>query len=317
MQEYKYTYQDWIDDNIQGQYLMQMKKDFSPEDFIKIEKLTREAAIKRVNDLIKVYRRVFFVAFNMSLVKDDVLSEWISRAELKISYFKKEEPETVFIARIGGGGMGNFLTLAQIEEYMSFDVDKAHFNSVFDLYNELEKGTEVLNYIIHFNFLKWLNWFRTEQLKDTSEPFVFISTNINEESQLRELLRDKNTSYKWQSNPDKELKNLYQCLKVSQLIHASTTLDQFKAVFEAKPLMEIQPIDWIGGKSLLAYFVDCIYNNKLIHFNTNQWSVARNCFTNAKDLAQSKDRYLDNKNLKHPGKPKNHNLIDEALKGLN
>ncbi|MBC5774239.1 hypothetical protein H8S95_09210 [Pontibacter sp. KCTC 32443] len=317
MEKYEYTYQDWLDGNVQGEYLNDLRNDFSPNDFMKIERRIREAFIKRVNDIIKAFRRMFFIHFNMSLVKDEILSDWIDKIESKINKFRDKQPETVFMARLGGDGKNKFLTAIQVEEYFSFDAEKGNFDDVYDLYKTMEEGTKPLNYVIYVNFLKWLNWFKAEQLKNTSEPFLLLNTNIDEENQLRELLKDKNTSYKWQNNPNEELPKLHQNLLANGLINTNTTLDQFKAVFEAKPLNKIKPVDWVGDKNLLAYFVDYIYSNRLIHFNINQWSVAEFCFTNARNLAQSKDRYLSNKNIKHPGKPKNYQILDEVLKGLN
>lgn len=118
-------------------------------------------------------------------------------------------------------------------------------------------------------------------------------------------------SYNWLNNPDTELSKLYQLLKDNKLIHPNTTLEQFKAVFTAKPLQSIQPIDWIGAKNLLAYFLQCIYKTK-VPTNTNIWSVAKKCFVNANSLAQSKTNYENSRT----GKPKGFEVIDEIIKAL-
>jgi hypothetical protein len=179
---YKYTYEDWVNGNVQAEYLHKIKDDISPEDYSKIEQLTREAFIKKINDSIKAFRRVFFVHLNMSLVKDDVLSEWIYRIEARIKDFKDHKSFAVFAALSGGDGRNRFLTASEIDEYLSFDVDKAHFNVVFALYNKIEKGSEALDYIILVNFLKWLNWFKQKQLDTATEPFVQPILNSEEES---------------------------------------------------------------------------------------------------------------------------------------
>src|SRR5690606_17253067 len=104
----------------------------------------------------------------------------------------------------------------------------------------------------------------------------------------------------------------YQLLIYNTLIHSDTTLEQFKAVFTAKPLQEIQMINWIGGKALLAYFVESIFSSGKIPFVTYHWSVAGKCFTDGKELAKSKVSY--ERNIKMS--PKHCHLIHEALIGL-
>lgn len=68
----------------------------------------------------------------------------------------------------------------------------------------------------------------------------------------------KKTSYVWQSNPDKELPELYNLmLNKYKLIAPETTYEQFKAVFTGQPIDEgFEPIKWHDDNaSELLYFI--------------------------------------------------------------
>jgi len=69
------------------------------------------------------------------------------------------------------------------------------------------------------------------------------------------------------------------------------------------------PPQWHPSKiALCAYFVDCYFSKS----NPNDlWKIGQNLF-NVKNLAQSKNNYLGNKN----GKPKGFEVIDEILKSI-
>jgi hypothetical protein len=70
--------------------------------------------------------------------------------------------------------------------------------------------------------------------------------------------QQQKTSYVWQSNPDKELPELYKLMIDNyKLIAPETTLEQFKAVFTGQPINEIKPIRWHqDNASELLYFID-------------------------------------------------------------
>ena len=82
--------------------------------------------------------------------------------------------------------------------------------------------------------------------------------------------QQKKTSYVWQSNPDKELPELYSLmLNKYKLIAPETTLEQFKAVFTGQPIESINPIKWHqDNASELLYF------NKAIQAKVdNVWHI--------------------------------------------
>jgi hypothetical protein len=66
------------------------------------------------------------------------------------------------------------------------------------------------------------------------------------------------TSYVWQSNPDKELPELYKLMiDKYKLIAPETTYEQFKAVYTGWTIYEIEPIRWHQeNASELVYFID-------------------------------------------------------------
>jgi len=70
------------------------------------------------------------------------------------------------------------------------------------------------------------------------------------------------TSYVWQSNPDKEIPELYNLMiNKYKLIAPETTPEQFKAIFTGQPIEIINPIRWHqDNASELLYFNEAIKN---------------------------------------------------------
>lgn|GEM_PF-2750089 len=115
-------------------------------------------------------------------------------------------------------------------------------------------------------------------------------------------------TYKWQSNPDKEVPALYNKMK-GKFIDNETTLVQFTSVFSGQATDSITPLKWIAAKNLLAYFIDLIRTNNKVALNTELWAIAKKCFVGANNLSQSRDLYLNSKKQR----PKNYHLIDELF----
>ena len=74
--------------------------------------------------------------------------------------------------------------------------------------------------------------------------------------------QQKKTSYVWQSNPDKELPELYSLMiNKYKLIAPETTPEQFKAIFTGQSIESINPIKWHqDNASELLYFNEAIKN---------------------------------------------------------
>jgi len=96
--------------------------------------------------------------------------------------------------------------------------------------------------------------------------------------------QQKKTSYVWQSNPDKELPELYSLMiKKYKLIASETTYEQFKAVFTGQPIDEIKPIKWHqDNASELLYFIDRLEQTKNIKHNPKRadYQKMTACFVN-------------------------------------
>ena len=74
--------------------------------------------------------------------------------------------------------------------------------------------------------------------------------------------QQKKTSYVWQSNPNKELPELYSLMiNKYKLIAPETTPEQFKAIFTGQTIENINPIKWHqDNASELLYFNEAIKN---------------------------------------------------------
>ena len=127
--------------------------------------------------------------------------------------------------------------------------------------------------------------------------------------------QQKKTSYVWQSNPDKELPELYRLMIIDKykLIAPETTYEQFKAIFTGQPIESIEPIKWINTNRLLAYFLDSVFSGQQwqsIAGNGKLFKNNQNKVITANDLSVAKKGYIDF------GLPKDHQIIEMILKTI-
>ena len=118
-------------------------------------------------------------------------------------------------------------------------------------------------------------------------------------------------SFFWNGNI-KELKKLHNGLISASLISQDTKIEDFNEVFTYKKISEINKIHWIGQSNLLAYLIDGLDYNKQFKFSNAIFSIARECFTNANNLAKLKFQYLGSKT----GSPRKNHIIDNILKTI-
>jgi hypothetical protein len=342
--EYKYGFMDWYngllsEDNIE---VLSEKGELSYGAILNISVLQALAYLKMLNN--GLWGRIYAIeeSFKHSFMKKEMLEDEVNKVKAEIEEFKSAYPET-YANALKGIDERTDLSSDEVINTLS---SKRHYYMGPDTAYEIIIKAKYLNWLVWFNspdsdklpeptfkeeakpFLQDLLSLNKQinDYKEDAEPYQYtlqrqagypISTNtslVKQSGNKERTLLDRRKSYTWLSNSKTELPELYQRLKDSQLIHPDTKEEHFKAIFTCKPLQEIEPINWSGAKNLLAYFIDSIHSNKLIHSNTEQWSVARRCFIGGKNLAQSKDRYLDN--IKNNGKPTDYLIIDELLKGL-
>lgn len=114
-------------------------------------------------------------------------------------------------------------------------------------------------------------------------------------------------SFKWVGKPEK-LAELFVKMR-GTLISEETTEEEFKAIFEAKPLEKIMPIKWIKSNSLLSYFIYRLsQGNNTISAGDNQWVIAERCFTPSNYLRQTNDN-----RIRYGKLPRNHYLVDHLF----
>ena len=148
---------------------------------------------------------------------------------------------------------------------------------------------------------------------NVTELMNTISNKIWPKNDTSIILRNnQKTTYQWQSDKvDDDLTKLFNKM-VGVCIAKNTTLEQFKAVFTAKPIDSIaNKIEWLLANNLLAYFIDLLEQKKLIKkiINNDIWAIAKVCFTKSENLSQSKELYKNNTN----GKPRNSKIIEQLF----
>lgn len=313
MQDYKYTYQDWVNGELENSVVFFHENLISKDDYQKIliEQSTAYSAFldRRLQFLKKAFRYDYDRVFvKRDFIKQELnkLKDWLDSAK---GVYSSELAQTKVYFSDGR----QRLTKKDVKLYLSSN--ESFEELIQELYNPFDIHIDESNfqtfYILRHNFYYWLLWFKEQEIN--KEPSISFSISDTDEVILLDAARrvKEQVSYTWLGNPGTELSELYQRLIDKKLIHPNTKLEQLKAVFEGKPLQAIEPINWIGAKNLLAYFLDCIQKHK-IPTNTNVWSIAGKCFIDADNLAQSRTNYENSKR----GTPKQSDIIDEILKAL-
>jgi len=139
-----------------------------------------------------------------------------------------------------------------------------------------------------------------------------IEAETSNEGKVKKIPEKSNISYQWQSNPDKELPELYNKMK-GKFIDNATTLEQFKAIFSGEPVENIIPLKWIHSNRLLAYFLDQSFRGRewqSIAGNGKFFLNRKGKILTANDLSKAKKDYTDY------GEPKGHEKIDQILKEI-
>lgn len=183
--------------------------------------------------------------------------------------------------------------------------------------NSLEKAVYETNQIqdddlheligIKIGYLDELNKF-------LSDPKTYVNGSITTVSM--ETVENKQKSYNWLKG-QKELNDLFENMKASNLISAETQSEDFKAVFTEKDLSTLKPIQWEKGPRLLAYFIDQLTENKYIP-RTPKWSLLKYCFTYSSKQDGNYVPALQNiksqmHQIKTSGKPKYARLVDSLF----
>jgi hypothetical protein len=121
---------------------------------------------------------------------------------------------------------------------------------------------------------EWLNYTKTKITAPITSNNVlnYKLTNAFDEwfdiHKPKEQKQKSIVSYKWQSNPEKELPELHSLMiNKYKLIASEVTYEQFKAVFTGQLIDEVKPIKWHqDNASELLYFIDRLeQSNNIVH----------------------------------------------------
>jgi len=118
--------------------------------------------------------------------------------------------------------------------------------------------------LYHFKFPDEYNKVSVEKIRPELLEMEAYFTNLL----TKGTKQQQKTSYVWQSNPDKELPELYKLMiDKYKLIAPETTYEQFKAVFTGQAIESINPIKWHqDNASELLYFIDRLQKtNNIVH----------------------------------------------------
>ncbi|GAA4434252.1 hypothetical protein GCM10023188_24980 [Pontibacter saemangeumensis] len=265
MKEYKHTYQDWVDGNIEpfNFFRLLLSKEMSGEDLGRIGAEQNKAFLHYVDTTFEALKHLFLDEYNNSLLKEELLDDKISGFKLMLDTIRSEH-ELIVTKALNPGDEGRYeLTKSEVDTYLSVTADSRsieifvhHFmTDIEDAGIEFEEEEKApFRYILRSNFYNWLVWFKGQQKSKNNEPNLKINPSVMPK-EIANLIGN-NKSYTWLGNDD-ELPKLYKLLKENKLIHTSTTEENFKAVFEAKALQEIKErIKWHDDNaSELLYFI--------------------------------------------------------------
>lgn len=273
MQKVKYTYQDWVEGNIKfskyggislfnRSYLLH---ELSSEDTDRIAIEQNQAFLHYLSTAFEALKRTFISEYNYSVLKDEFLNYNLSGFKRILDTIRTEH-EIIVTQAFHSGFDGRFeLTKSEVDTFLSTKVDSEEMEifawgflgDVEDVGFEFDKEEQApLMYILRSNFYSWLVWFKKQQELKNIEPSLKVDSAKLPKG-IEDIISKGQVSYTWLGKSD-ELPELYQRLIDKQLIDPDTTEEQFKAVFEAKPLQKIkeQPIKWHDeNASELLYFI--------------------------------------------------------------
>ena len=128
---------------------------------------------------------------------------------------------------------------------------------------------------------RYLEWYKDheneiQKFKPYCPYSIMLSIIESTQSEIlkyfpkKEKQQQIKTSYVWQSNPDKELPELYSLMiNKYKLIAPGTTPEQFKAIFTGQLIGSFDPIKWHqDNASELLYFNEAIKNKV-----SNVWHI--------------------------------------------
>lgn len=193
------------------------------------------------------------------------------------------------------------LKLAYIQLYLevqyTFSTWVEDILIVEDFYSQL-----LLEPIPDNHFLKQIQVIEVEPITAKASKTVTTSTVNSYHSFTYKQLN---------TNPDK-LTDLWDSLKLNQLISKTTTLPNFKKIFTGEEVKT--PIRWTGNISELFYFIKLIHSeHKLVdNLKQKQWEVTCLCFVDADGNSFDRSKF---RSLKRPSL--SGDKIDRSVKLLN
>lgn len=196
-----------------------------------------------------------------------------------------------------------------------------------------EEYNEYLNYDISYEDLKTVrNWYRRkfgkkfeitlpkfELVTDYLGLMGFYDSLIEDFDYLNEvddnsisILTDPSKKYHFVTKMnEKQILVLYENLIINEFIDKDTDkLDFLWAFGIENSRTEIDKIKWTTSNNLAVYFIDMLYENKLLKEWNRMWAIGSNIF-GINNMAQIKQNYLAN--IKTEGKPKNFEKIDYII----
>lgn len=255
----KYSYKKWVQGVPMPKhlYLLIAFEDIDDEDAFKIISEQNEAYLKHINSGLEALKESFWSSYDRSFIKHEFLDIHIKKVESVIVKTKSENPE-VYDSALYNNHERLKLTREKVERFLSPEQNEQRWEyEGFTILDDFNVDDAPLLFILKSNYLQWLIWFREQNKLDNTEPTInpILDMNLNEIGGLAKESK-QSKSYKWLNSPETDLPELYQLLMENELIHSGTKEEQFKAVFKAKPLREIEPIKWHDDNaSELIYFI--------------------------------------------------------------
>jgi len=300
MQNYKYTYQDWVNHRLKPNnlYKYYVSKHISLEDFRKIGKEQENTYLKRLKETFEILKHLTKTSYKLHLVKEEFLKYKIEDFQEHIDLIIHEDNDAeIRESVINSHAVWRDITRLEVEEYLYSDWHDWSLikRVVFENCYHKTKNFTAFDYILFVNLLNWLKWYQKEEENKSIEPKIkFPASTSNEDDETSRLAfvpdyyfnnflnseNRKNLSYNWHTNQEEELPELYK-LMIGRFINETTTLKQFKAVFTGEHIDNVSPIKWHDNNaSELLYFILQLESTNCIVPNGNRadYKKLKACF---------------------------------------
>ncbi|GHA68740.1 hypothetical protein [Pontibacter akesuensis] len=187
MQEFKYTYQDWVDGELDKLDIFRLLRDdeLSSKDFRRISLEQSKAYTKLLYNAFETLKLEFASRYKSSFLKSKWLELHIELWAENLSSLEEQYPDIAKTVATSSTDGRYTLTKQQVDQFDYCEINDSLMKSIsFNLVIESYDDMPNIYYIIAANYYNWLLWYKESVSK--SEPTINYSERDTYEASLKD-----------------------------------------------------------------------------------------------------------------------------------